>query len=335
MLHRRSVTTRPRPAWRGAARLALTAANILVYLRHPAKVLLFYHYLRYWPNICLPRNKNEKFIWRKVFDRNPVYRLIADKLAVRTFVTQRCPGLLTSEIVWTGLTPERIPESLLQPGFIIKTNNGSDRNIAIAQAPADRNVINRRIRAWLRRRYAVLHGEWVYHRINPMVLVERLIAARPPGEFVDISCHVAMGRCLFATVDKDVKQKSERIAVFDPAGRRIPVQCKPWASKPPCAELPTDYPAPSTYAEAIRCAERLSEDFDHIRVDFMSAGDDLYFCECTVFPMGGYSLMIGGDELIDAAWDLRNSWFMRQPQRGLAGVYRRLYRYCLEDSLTS
>jgi hypothetical protein len=64
----------------------------------------------------------------------------------------------------------------------------------------------------------------------------------------------------------------------------------------------------------------------------MLSGNNLYFCECTIFPMCGFSVISGGvDDDISAAWDLRNSWFMQQAQRGMRGVYSRLYRFYLDE----
>ena len=97
------------------------------------------------------------------------------------------------------------------------------------------------------------------------------------------------------------------------------------------AELPDDYPLPPTFWQAIRDAEAIARDFDYVRVDFMSTGTQLYFCECTVFPMGGFSVISGGaDDRINAAWDLRKSWLLRTPQTGLTGWYARFYRRCLD-----
>lgn len=89
-------------------------------------------------------------------------------------------------------------------------------------------------------------------------------------------------------------------------------------------ELPVDFGLPATFFSAVQAAKRIASDFDYIRVDFMSVCDRLYFCECTVFPMGGYSIISPDiDENIARAWDLRNTWFMQQPQKGLRQLYRK------------
>ena len=315
-----------------AAATAILLGNILVYMRYPGRILKFYRRLGYLPNVCDPKSKNEKFLWRKTFDRNPMYRILADKLTVREFIMMRCPELAMSEIVWIGSSPQQIPQALLQPGIVVKTNNGCNRNIFISQVPVDRVQFNKQIAQWLARPYGVTAGEWAYRRIQPSVFIEKMIALPSGREFFDLCFHVLMGKCLLATVDKDVKQESERIAVFDPDGNRLPAHFKDNAKSRPCKELPEDFQLPATFGDAVRYAEEIARDFDYVRVDFMSHGNRLYFCECTIFPMGGYSIISGGaDERIAAAWDLQNSWFMQSRQTGIRGIYADLYRYRLSE----
>jgi hypothetical protein len=229
-----------------------------------------------------------------------------------------------SDIIWIGASPEQIPDALLEPGVVIKTNNGSWRNIFINDTPVNRAQINQRVTEWLTQPYGIPEGEWNYRNIPPYVFVERLVCASGDPQFVEISCHVLMGKCVLATVEKDVKQKNERIAVYDAKANRLPMNAK--------NELPDNFSVPATFEKAISLAESIARDFDYIRVDFMSVGTQLYFCECTVMPMAGFSeIGLEADGRINAAWDLRNSWFMRRPERGIRLIYGKLYAYCLSD----
>ena len=253
-----------------------------------------------------------------------MYRLMSDKLTVRQFIKTRCPELPMSDILWIGASPEQIPEALLQRGCVIKTNNGSSRNIFIGDAPVDRAQINQQLTEWLTRPYTCeFVDEWAYAKIQPYVFVEKLVTVPGDPQFADIACHVVMGKCMLVTVEKDAKQKNESIAIYDAKANRLPIHFK-------ARELPEDFSVPATFEKAVKLAESIGRDFDYIRVDSMSTGDRLYFCECTVFPMSGLSIInVEADGRIAAAWDLRNSWFMQRPQRGISRVYRKLYQYCL------
>ena len=47
--------------------------NLFAYIRHPFNVKLFRRRVGYFPNIALPRRYNEKMLWRKIFDHNPLF----------------------------------------------------------------------------------------------------------------------------------------------------------------------------------------------------------------------------------------------------------------------
>lgn len=315
--------------------MAVALVNAAIYLRHPSQVVQFRGRMGYFPNVGAPATKNEKFLWRKVFDRNPLYRLMTDKLAVRQIVRSRCPDLDLTEIVWTGRTAEEVPDALLRPGVVVKTNNGSSRNIFIGDEPVDRAALNTKVAAWLRTPYGARHGQWAYDSISPAVFVELVVAPPAGHDLLEISCHVTAGRCVVASLERNVKKKQEQMAFFDPAGKRHPSQARSTMNSVHSTrvdELPVDVPLPSTFRRAVACAEAIGRDCDYLRVDFMCAGDSLYFCECTIFPVKGFSTISGGiDELIAASWDLRNAWFMHATPTGLQGFYARAYRTVLDS----
>ena len=58
------------------------------------------------------------------------------------------------------------------------------------------------------------------------MFIERLVTLPGDNQFVFISCHVLMGECLLVTVEKDLKQKSERIAFYDAKANTIPAACQ-------------------------------------------------------------------------------------------------------------
>jgi hypothetical protein len=315
------------------ARATFIAGTLCMYLRHPWLVLQFIGRLGYPPHVCDPRTKHEKLLWRKIFDRNPLFPVLADKLAVRAVVADRCPGLRFADVLWSSGSAAEMPVDLIEPGVVIKTNNGSGRNIVVGEKPADLAAIRDRVDDWLRKPYAAKNGEWPYRLIPPRAFIERRLVADGGAEFVDISCHVAGGRCLFVNIDRDAKQEQETVGLFTAEGRRLSARVREGRWREPYPELPHDYRPPANLPQAVEHAIRLAGPSDYVRVDFMSAGDELCFCECTLFPIGGFSVISGGiDEQIAAAWDLRGAWFMTEPQPGLLGPYARLLRHHGHDA---
>jgi hypothetical protein len=315
---------------RATSRLVILLTNLALYAYHHRKIRQFHWSLGYWPNIGAPRNKNEKFLWRKIFDRNPLYRLMSDKLAVREIVRARCPGLAMAEIVWIGASADDIPDQWFRPGFIVKTNNGCNRNIFI-EPQSDRQEMARKVDRWLREPYGDVNNEWNYSRIEPAAFIERNTTAPDDDGLIEVSCHVAMGKCVLASIERNVKRSGEQASFFEPSGRRHHSEVRSTTHRVEVNPLPDGFPVPAAFRAAVGFAETIGEGCDYLRVDFMCPADALYFCECTVFPMGGFSVIAGGgDDRINAAWDVRNSWFMRHPPRGLAGLYARALRTTLE-----
>jgi hypothetical protein len=69
------------------------------------------HYIllhRRIPNILAPRRYTEKIQWRKLFDMDPVYAILSDKLAVRSFIASKVGEAQLVPLFWSG-RPQRYP----------------------------------------------------------------------------------------------------------------------------------------------------------------------------------------------------------------------------------
>jgi hypothetical protein len=64
-----------------------------------------------FPNVARPTTINQKILWRKIFDRNPHWPQLQDKLAARDFVAGKCPGLALNEVLWIGNEPHGFPST--------------------------------------------------------------------------------------------------------------------------------------------------------------------------------------------------------------------------------
>lgn len=304
----------------------LAVANVLLWVRHPILVAKFHKRFHRLPDIASPRIQPERLLWRKIFDRNPLYRQMLDKLAVRELARARCPDIAWAEIVWVGTDARTIPDALIGSDYVIKTNNGSDRNV-FPDAATDRAELDARLERWLRTPYGVGRGEWAYRDIPPAVLVERKIVAPAGEDLVELNCQVAMGRCFLVGALLNVKKPGLKRGYFDREGRRLPFRPQVVPGRRPAADLPRDFRLPDCFDTVIRHAEAIARDCDYVRVDFLCAGGKAYFNECTVFQSSGYDRLPDNVEPIFAAhWDLRNAWFMRRPPRGPLGWYAAIYR---------
>ncbi len=80
--------------------------------------------------------------------------------------------------------------------------------------------------------------------------------------------------------------------------------------------------------QALELAPRLLGGLDYARIDFMVAGNRLYFGEYTFYPGGGHDpgLDRALAERAEELWDLRASDFLRKRHRGLVRLYAEALR---------
>ncbi len=82
-------------------------------------------------NLCLdnPKTFNEKIQWLKLYDRKPLYTILADKFAVREYVINRVGEKYLNELIGVYDNVQAIPIDSLPDEFCLKTTHGSGWNI--------------------------------------------------------------------------------------------------------------------------------------------------------------------------------------------------------------
>ncbi len=97
--------------------------------------------------------------------------------------------------------------------------------------------------------------------------------------------------------------------------------------------LPEGFSLPVDIDLLCDLAVKIAKGHDHLRVDFMWNGQQLYLCETTVYSIGGYPRYTGTEILnvMSECWDLRKSWFLTAPQAG----WRKSYAGWLKSRLDS
>lgn len=302
------------------APLVLAAARVLLTLRHPLMTARFLRRLGYLPNPALPRTYNERLLWRKMLDRNPLFVTLTDKIAVKTYIRERCPELAHAATLWVGDRPADIPQALLDGEVMVKTNNGSGTNLVVRRGVPDRGRVEKRTRRWLRPRHGRRREEWAYWLIQPTLLIEELLKLGSPELPTDIKVHVCGGVVAHVWA---ADRRDERSLLLDGDGLPLPGRDSVYAGAFPPSEV-----LKVMVREAAGMASVLAGDLDYIRVDFLATIDGLLAGEITVYPAAGYDTWSDPEiaRRIERLWDLRLSEFMRRPQSGLTGLYAEALR---------
>lgn len=254
----------------------------------------------YYPNIFFPQAFNEKIQKRKIFDRRRILTLIADKYAVRDYVTQKtCADILT-KLYFVTDNPSEIHLESLPRRFVVKPTHGSGWIYIVK----DKNLVNKIdlvkiCSGWLSQSFYELTKQWVYKDIPRRIIIEEFLddgTGEPP---MDYKLFVFSGKVELIQVDIDRFTKHRR-NIYDVKWNRIDVRL-----------LYDNYdgsvPRPDGLNDMIKYAETLGKELDFIRVDFYNYGNRVVFGELTNTPENGFGIFypVSFDYYLGTLWKMQ------------------------------
>lgn len=233
-----------------------------------------------------PQSFNQKVVWKKLFDRNPLLTLTADKLAVRGYIENLLGPKEASRILipllFSSANPAQIPFDELPDRFVVKPNHGCKMHIIVnSEKEMKRQMILDTSRNWLNTAYGLFHYEWAYRNIKPRIMVEELLQTKDGQLPRDYKFYCFHGKCRLIRASSNRFGKEERSAYFDVDWNLLP------AYNPGYEQSTGPIIRPLVLDQAISLAERLSVDFDAVRMDLYIVDDRLYFGEYTHYDASG------------------------------------------------
>jgi len=304
----------------------LAGARAWLHLRHGRLIRQFARRLGYVPDPAVPRTYNEKILWRKLFDHDPRFPALVDKLASKAYARERCPDLAIPRILWAGEHAEAIPDTALAGDVVVKVTHGFDWNVFIENGRCDRQELVATVGRWLRTVHGRREGEWAYGRVRPRVFVEERLALGADGWPTDLKIHACDGEIMHGWAVNKINGRAVHLsAAGDPiAGARTYATAD--------QAMPAGDRLRARFFEASRFAATLSRGVDYARCDFLVTEGQLYFGEITLYPAAGYDSWedAGIAHRLARCWDLRKSAFLSAARGGVGGVYARALRARLD-----
>ena len=243
----------------------------------------FMHYMGRPLDLANPRTFNEKLQWLKLYNRNPLYTTLVDKVAAKKWATEKLGEqyIIKTLGVWPRF--DDIDFNKLPNQFVLKCNHDSGsyvickdkKKLDLAQAKA-------KLDGGLKRNFYYKFREWPYKNVPPRIIAEEYMADKN-GVLVDYKFACFHGQvdnvmvCLdrhindvkFYFFDRDWNLKRLNVRGKNaPEGFTIP--------KPPCID------------EMFDIATKLSEGIPFVRVDLFECDGKIYFGEMTFFPDSGF-----------------------------------------------
>jgi len=244
----------------------------------------FYKKLGYTLNLKNPQSFSEKIIWKKIYDKNPLLPITADKYLVRSYIKQVLGEEKANEILIPLLyvtdKPDSIPFESLPPSFIIKPNHASGLVIIVENNQYDKKEIIQSCQRWLSTPYGLEKLEWAYQSIKRKIIIENLLSEEDGGILKNFRLHMFHGKCKLVNVFFDGPNESASRSFYDEKWNILPIRK---LSNPRGIEIEK----PKNYEEMLYLAEKISYPFDYIRVDCYNINGKVYIGELTHYPTSG------------------------------------------------
>lgn len=265
----------------------------------------YYRLLGRLPDLKNPRRFTEKIAWRKLYQRDPRFVVYADKVAVKSEISNLIGNQHVIPTYWAGTTSADIPYDELSYPCVVKANHHSGEHVFLKSR---QDVEKARVDAVIGRLLNQTHGkqtnEWAYTQIPRRVMVEKMLL-KPDGQVPeDYKFFVFHGRTELIQVDFGRFQNQVR-GFYNREMQLLPLQVDHACSDSvPRPNSGCTLPAPNLQ-ELLRIAERIGAQFDFARIDLYLCGDEIYFGEATFYPMNGHQRYTPDD------WDFRLGEFWR------------------------
>lgn len=242
----------------------------------------FFIFVGYWPRLSNPKSLNEKITFRKLYEPHPLSNIVADKLTVREYISQKNNNNILINVLWIGTDPENIDFDSLPKSFVIKATHGSGWNLIVD----DKEKINKKqviaqCHTWLSIKYSSVSvsRETHYDDIAPKIIIEEFIKDIKYKIPLDYKFFCFHGSVEIIQVDSGRYVQHKR-NLYDISWNEIPV----------VYNFPKGTPVekPALLKEMIQIAEQLSSDFDFCRIDlYCQNNSKIYFGEITLTPEAG------------------------------------------------
>lgn len=232
-------------------------------------------------NLNPPVTYNEKLNWLKLYDRNPLYTQLADKLAVRDYVSEKIGEEYLVPLLGIWDSPEDIDFAKLPDCFVLKCTHDSESAVICKdKSTLNINATRKRLKKALNVNFYWYNREWVYKNITPRIIAEEYLEDPIDKELRDfkIFCFDGVPKAMFIATDRGIHET--KFDFYDMDFNHLDfTQHYPNSDKP--------VRKPQSFELMKELASKLSRGLRHVRVDFYEVNGKVYFGEITFFHHGG------------------------------------------------
>ena len=230
-----------------------------------------------------PRTYNEKLQWLKLYNRNPIYTTMVDKVAVKDYVK----SIIGEDYIiptlgvydkFNEIDFEKLPNS-----FVIKCAHDSGGIVICPNKENfDYTAAKKKIEKYQKRDFYLGWREWPYKNVPRRIIVEQYMEDKKTKELRDYKFFTFNGKvkALFIASDRQNPNEDTKFDFFDESYNHLPII----NGHPNANTLPE---RPKNFELMKELAEKLAVGIPHVRVDFYEIDGKVYFGEMTFFHWSG------------------------------------------------
>lgn len=247
---------------------------------------------------------SEKIQWLKLHDKNPMYPMLCDKLAVRAFVREQVGEAYLIDLFGAWDDPEQIDFSVLPDQFVLKcTHDSGSAIICKDKKTFDFDAAKIALKKRIANDYSIPGREWPYRDVPRRVLAERYLINADGSQAMDFKFFCFDGKAHLVLVCTNHVDRHSGNYTYLPDFTLFPIY---QSRKPEPADPHLE--KPERFEKMIEVAERLSAGLVHARVDLYDTPAGIKFGEMTLHSSSGLSqpMTERGDRFLGELLHLEN-----------------------------
>ena len=246
-------------------------------------------------NLNNPTTFTEKIQWLKLYDHNPKYTVMVDKVAAKDYVAK----IIGQEYVvptfgkWDNV--DDINFDSLPNSFVLKVNHDSGGVVICKDKKEfDIKAAKKKLKKCLKNNGYWYGREWPYKNIIPCIFAEEYLEDSSTKGLWDYKfyCFGGLVKCYRVDFDRFIDHHTN---YFTSNGEMMQMGD---VSSPP--DFNKEIPVPKNLEKLKELAEKLACTQPFLRTDFYDVDDKIYFGEMTFYPDSGFGKFIydGNDEML-------------------------------------
>lgn len=236
-----------------------------------------------------PRDYQEKLQWLKLYNHNPQYTKMVDKITAKEYAASVIGDhyIIPTLGIWEHF--DQIDFDSLPDQFVLKTNHsGGNTGVVVCADKSKLNKQDTKLKLEKSLKFSVYpkHREWPYKNVKPMIMAEQYMSDDTEfnkGGLSDYKFTCFNGVADNVMVCTDRASGDTKFYFYDRDWNLMPLNVR-GKNTDPSFKLPK----PDCMDEMFEIAGKLSEGIPFLRVDLYCINNRPYFGETTFFPDSGF-----------------------------------------------